>query len=202
MADKVYSDAEIISAIKRLNDRIKQFHKQGLTESAQYYTLLGSKEMDEDIISEGVLLNMPMAKARKNSKRTYPQLMSSVNAYTPEQIKEIMKFGKIGARTTAGVAKANVIETLKARGIKEPTKAQIKKQLKLNRRIHDFIVTHSEDIYKVQYLANAVWKSEKLTEQEAEDLLNMYNNPDYIAENGDFAGDNNFTTYHKEGTPQ
>ena len=36
-----YSDAEIKSAIKRLNDRIKQFYVKDATESEQFYTLLG-----------------------------------------------------------------------------------------------------------------------------------------------------------------
>lgn len=196
----VYSDAQIVSAIKRLNDRIKQFYKQGLTDSQQFYTLLGQPEtLANGIIQQGVFTNYPMAKARK--AREYPQLIASASAYTPEQQRQIMKFGKIGSQTTAGQAKAGAIRVLKEKGIENPTKDQIKIQARRNKETHDFIVRNADDIYKVQELANAVWKSEKLTADEQDRLLNMYENPDYLDDDGDFVGDSNNTSYVKQGTP-
>ena len=196
----VYSDAQIVSAIKRLNDRIKQFYKQGLTESQQFYRLLGQPEpLANGIIQQGVFTNYPMAKARK--AREYPQLIASASAYTPEQQRQIMKFGKIGSKTTAGQAKAGAIRVLKEKGIENPTKDQIKIQARRNKETHDFIMRNADDIYKVQELAQAVWKSDKLTAEEQERLLNMYENPDYLDDDGDFVGDSNNTTYVKQGTP-
>lgn len=202
----VYGDAQIVSAIKRLNDRIKQFYKQGLTESQQFYRLLGQPEpLANGIIQQGVFTNYPMAKARK--AREYPQLIASASAYTPEQQRQIMKFGKIHSQTTAGQAKAGAIRVLAEKGITKDTVSEedfknlIKIQARRNKETHDFIVRNADDIYKVQELANAVWKSEKLTADEQDRLLNMYSNPDYLDDDGDFVGDDNNKSYVKKGTP-
>lgn len=202
----VYSDAQIVSAIKRLNDRIKQFYKQGLTDSEQFFTLLGQPtKLDDNTTVQGVFTKYPMTKARKS--RDYPQLIASASAYTPEQQRQIMTFGKIHSQTTAGQAKATAIGVLAQKGITKDTVSEeefknlVKIQARRNKETHEFIIRNADDIYKVQELAQSVWKSEKLTADEQDRLLNMYSNPDWLDDDGDFVGDDNNKSYVKKGTP-
>ena len=207
-----YSDAEIKSAIKRLNDRIKQFYVKDATESEQFYTLLGIPKPKNGIPSkvqkQGVLVDMPKLTSNLSAtiggKRVtfnnVPQLTTVTSVYTIEQIQDIMKYGKKGAKTTAGEAVKTAKKDLKDRGIKNPTKAQIKAQIKANRETHEFIEENKNDIYLVKDLADAVRRKGKLTGEEQQRLLSMYDNPDYRDDNGEFVGDNN-GEYLKMGTP-
>lgn len=209
----IYSDAEIKSAVKRLNDRIKQFYVKDATESEQFYTLLGipkpSKGIPSKVQRQGILVDIPKLSSdlsatiggKRVTFKNVPQLSTVTSIYTPEQIQNIMRYGKKGAKTTAGEAIKTAKKDLKERGIKNPTKAQIKAQIKANRETHDFIEENKNEIYLVKDLADAVRRKGKLTSDEQQRLLSMYDNPDYRDDNNEFVGDNK-GEYLKTGLPR
>lgn len=67
---------------------------------------------------------------------------------------------------------------------KKPSRSEIIKETKKNSNIKNFIEEHSEDIYKIAELNEAVHRQTKLTDEEVNKLFHMYdgnkNYTDYI----------------------
>ena len=189
MEQRVISDAEFTSAVKRLNDRIKQFHKLGMTDSQQYKTLLGApRRLDDNTEIKGALYDLKGLSTRTSTDKlglsySYPVLTTKRANYTADQIADIVRLGKRGGQTTVGNAIKQAKEGLKARGINKPLPWQVREQVKVDAETHDFIIKNANDIYLVERFAQAVWRDTKLTPSEQDDILSMYNNPDYWSKN-------------------
>lgn len=183
------STAKVKSALHRLNDRLQQFQKKGYTDSTDYDQLLNS------------LQSLSGNRVTFSSKTKRLNLSETTKNLTFEDVRQILKLGgrqtvkysdstKKFYQLTVSEAKRRATNHLKELGNTNPTDADIKEQLSKENRVHDFIAKNALDIYKVVELRDAVRRpwNEKLSLEEVENLLNMYNNQDYYNENGEFVG--------------
>lgn len=204
------SNSQLMSAIKRINQRLRDFEESGWTDTEQYEELLG-------------VVNRLSKPARQTAPRTeggasYTAIGITPKTATPLDIDMIMNYGvhmgsksafvKTDSGAYVGLTKGQAIKSalrefvsLNADEFKGMNKKQIqdyarkyrKNELKViaseNKRVHDFIIQHADDIYNVNELAMAVHRSTKLTPAEREKLLHMYENPEYLEDDGTFRGD-------------
>lgn len=174
-----YSKSQISSAIKRINERLADFERKGFTESQAYDTLY---QLAKDLNNQNVI----------KSASGYTKIQGTGVKLNATQIKTLMFHAKrkntVG-RTIKSGAKELGLKPNKKNQYTKTDLERIRKQVKENKEVHDFIQEHKNDIYDVKYLTNAVRKSEKLTPQERDDLMSMYENPNYYDENGLWIGD-------------
>ena len=85
------------------------------------------------------------------------------------EIKNNLKQKRIDELIATGVSKSKA-----KRIIKSPTKEEVIAESKKNSSIKNFIEEHTEDIYKIQELNDAVHRQTKLTDDEVNKLLHMY----------------------------
>lgn len=175
---------EVKRVLHRLNDRLQQFQKRGYTDSADYDRLVEKLS----VIGKGVKFNT------KTGRLTFSE---SVKGLTNNDIKLVLKMGgtPINKKSSFeqisyGQARINATKTLKKSGNKAPTETDIKMTLAKEKRVHEFIINHALDIYQVQELSEAIHRpwNEKLTLQEVDALLTMYDNPNYYDDAGNFIG--------------
>ena len=96
-----------------------------------------------------------------------------------KEVKNSIKQKKIDELVASGISKSKA-----KRMIKTPTKEDVIAESSKNSNIKNFIEEHAEDIYKIQELNEAVHRQTKLTDEEVNKLLHMYDNnksyTDYI----------------------
>lgn len=178
---KEITTAQLQGAIKRLNQRLVQLDKDDLKGSYAH--------------SQMEYLARRLGTGLKQSKSGREKLdLPRIDKMTEQQKQLIMKYGKKGG--TFGTVKK---EREKARknyyerygsDAPEPTNEQLRDIANRNNDIHEFIQEHSDAIYKVSELYDAVHAPRRLTYGEADKLLNMFNNPEYYDKKGKFVGNN------------
>lgn len=180
---KQITNSELQSAIKRINQRLVDFEQSGWTDSEQYDTLISAVNR----LSQGA----------RTTKRGYSAIGVTPTTATPLDRELIMKYGApsphTGTRFTRGGARETARkewEQIHGQKLTKGHEDELKHIASENKRVHDFIKRHAEDIYKVSELSQAVHRSTKLTPEERGNLLHMYDNPEFLDNNGEFVGDN------------
>lgn len=149
--------AKLVSAVKRLNERMRDLERQGLTDSSAYKNL------------SSWVASMP----NKVDKTGH---LRAVQTYklSPSQARRTMAISK-NKTATAGYEKAEARKTLKSIGIKTPTTEQIRKYANYRGNLHDFIVNHKEAYYGTE-LHEATKRSTNLTRQEEAEFYRLMEN--------------------------
>lgn len=183
---------QVESAIKRINDRLKQFEKQGWTQSQNY----------KDLVSFANRLSQPLTQTKpKNGGVTYSKIGITPKKATELDKQLILKYGSKSSRKTLGNAKKQAEKELKQlvergtikpidkKNISEKEYKQIKENIlknisKASAELHDFIVQNKDTIYLNIELSDIVHSSHnskgRMTPQEKTKLLEMYNNEDWF----------------------
>ena len=95
-----------------------------------------------------------------------------------KEVRNNLKQKRIDELIATGVSKSKA-----KRIVKSPTKEEVIEESKKSSNIKNFIEEHAEDIYKIQELNDAVHRQTKLTDDEVDKLLHMYD------------GNKNYTEY-------
>lgn len=110
---------------------------------------------------------------RVNKNITEENLNKMLNKQTLQthlkEVKNNLKQKRIDELIATGVSKSKA-----KRIVKSPTKEKVIEESKKNSTIKNFIEEHAEDIYKIQELNEAVHRQTKLTDDEVDKLLHMY----------------------------
>lgn len=179
---KQITNSELQSAIKRINQRLVDFEQSGWVDSEQYDTLISAVNR----LSQGA----------RTTKSGYSAIGVTPTTATSLDRELIMKYGvpspHSGTRFTRGGARETARkewEQIHGHKLPKGHESELKLIASANKRVHDFIKQHADDIYKVSELSQAVHRSEKLTPEERDKLLQMYDNPEFLDNDGDFIGD-------------
>lgn len=165
------TNAEIQSALKRINDRIYQLNKKGLDKSDAFkqYEKLGAQLGGMKTGKTGrVTIDLGRNKAGKRLK------VSQLSQEDKQKIMEVDRHGK-----TAGneIKKAHNYLKEKFGDEYEPTNEEIVNASNELGQIHDFIIDNASIIYKVESeKGNIVTNNNgKLTPEQIERLFNVKN---------------------------
>lgn len=147
------------SAVKRLNERMRDLERKGYTGSNAYKNL------------SSWVASMP----NKVDKTGH---LRAVQTYklTPKQMERTMAISN-NKEATAGFEKQKAIKHLKSQGVDTPTTEQVKNTVNLYGQLHDFIV-HNTDAYYgnpelgLEDAVHRPW-NEKLTESEVEKFFEL-----------------------------
>lgn len=163
---------EIERLVKKLNQRAVEVYRQfGSNNSTyqsymNYFNKIASKTGYDLKESRSGAYNLPRSKAFYNS----------INEYTLQDLKRaenrVYTVGILKKKT-----KEQILRERQEHGIKNKrvTKEEIRERIESNSWVHDFIETHSAEIYEYQELHDAVKRSTKLTQKEIEDLRKIAN---------------------------
>ena len=157
---------KLVNALKRLNERKREFERQGLTNDVGY------KNLDR------LMKALPHNSIEYANGEVRYYAKESTKNLTPSMAKRVVAVNN-NPRTTVSSAKKEARQLLKARGIK-PTKEALKKQIQMTGDLHDFIEHHTDAYYGIPHMAEAVRrrspdaKLHKDEEAEFYDLMERY----------------------------
>lgn len=166
--------------IKALNERLADFERQGLQGTREYEKLRSGAAT----ISGGHMATSRNGNARISRSKTF---IESMTPQQSAQLRELLdarggtkKAPKRSARYSASSAKKRLTNAFDEAHPEEkniPQDDKIKRQLANEQSVHNFIISHKNDIYRIDELASAVrrrGKNSKLTAEEEKMLMNMY----------------------------
>ena len=173
MPRKILSDterqerAELSKAIKRINERLAEMERQGLTKSSEYEHV------------KSIVLATPHKEFGTDEDGNTTHRIINTSKLTTAQKRAIMRESE-NKEHTAGAIKNKTRKWLKNEGIK-PTKENVAKYSKMWAELHQVIQENIFAIYGHETLNDAVHRAwgEPLTMSEVETLYNdIVNNPD------------------------
>lgn len=166
--------------IKALNERLADFERQGLQGTREYQKLRSGAAT----ISGGHMATSRSGNARISRSKTF---IESMTPQQSTQLRELLdarggtkKNPKRSARYSVAAAKKRLIKAFDEAHPEDkniPQEDKIKRQSANEQSVHDFIISHKNDIYRIDKLASAVrrrGKNSKLTAEEEKALMNMY----------------------------
>lgn len=171
------TDAEIQSALKRINDRLYQLNKKGLNTTAPFkkYQSLSMQFSGTLRFGKNGRISVDLGYLDNGKKRTVKNL-------TLEEKKVILEADRHGG--TAGNELKKAREWLKENGHQQPTDEEIKNTAIMLNDIHEFIIENDNIIYDVERERGNIvtGNSGKLTEEQVNRLFNVKNERDAILE--------------------
>lgn len=158
--------SKLSDAVKKINARLEVFEKRGLTGTWEYNEL---KKKVATAAGENFRLD-----ARGHFHLSGAGLSPTAKA-------QIMKTSQ--QKTTTYTHAKNRLLKEYADYIgpdnKRTVSARVQEAAQYERDIHQFIIEHAADIYKIAYFTMMVRRSERLTPDKARELLDMYNSPEW-----------------------
>lgn len=157
--------SKLSDAVKKINARLEVFEKRGLTGTWEYEEL--RKKAATAAGANFVL----------DSRGHFHVSGKGLSSTQKEQIMRISK----GKTTTYTHAKNRLLKEYSQYidGGKKSVNARVQEAAQYERDIHQFIMEHAADIYEIAYFAKMVRRSERLSPEEARELLDMYNSPEW-----------------------
>lgn len=134
----IMAQTQLSKEIKKLNERIADFERNGLTESSQYKTL----------ISQVHAIGVPV-----NTTKSGHTAIKNTKKMTEEQIAKLSKMAQ--GKNTKGRAVKQAKELLKQEGIEKPTQEQIQETLKIVDDVHEAITQHANEVYSLEMNKNS-----------------------------------------------
>lgn len=155
--------AKLVSAVKRLNERMRDLERRGLQGSQAYQNL------------SSWVANMPNKIDKTGTVR-------AVQTYklTPAQARRTMAISN-NKNATAGAEIKRAKEFFREIGIK-PTEEEIKRNISQRGDLHEFIVNNTQAYYGTE-LHTAVKRSTKLTAEEENEFYKLMSKVDPVDEN-------------------
>ena len=178
----IVSEAQLKSAIKRINDRLYQLDKAGLRESTawKYYenfaNAFGGIKMGKRphiTISKTAMKNLttPVTKVTRRDLETGEVLATKqVNS---SMAKDILHADRYGG--TLGSVKKSAKDYLKQKGNDDPTDEEMKKAVNTLSNVHEFIENNQDKIYAVEDATKEFIRGNngRLTAEEVDRLMNI-----------------------------
>lgn len=152
-------------AVKKINARLEVFEKRGLTGTWEY---------------EELRKKVATAAGDNFALDSRGRFHLSGAGLSPTQKDQILRISK-GKTTTYTHAKNRLLKEYEQYidGGTKSVAARVAEAAQYERDIHQFIMEHAADIYKIAYFTKMVRRSERLTPDEARELLDMYNSPEW-----------------------
>lgn len=154
------AQTELSKTIKRMNWRLTEYEKKGLEGAGEY----------QKILREAEKLGLEIGK----TKSGFTKIVNK-KGYGEAQKLGIVNLEK-KFKTVSKVITESYMKAIK-RGIDVTGEDAVSVVMEVEaekNEIHDFIMAHKNDIYKFEDLTRMVRRKEKLTEDEANKLLSMY----------------------------
>lgn len=152
-------------AVKKINARLEVFERRGLTGTWEYEQLRAQ-------LATAAGDNMTL------DSKGYTHI--SGRGLSSTQKEQIMRASKSRVTSATHAEQRLLKEHEKAFGdTGQSRRERVEHAAQLERDVHDFIKKHAADIYKIAHFSAMVHRHNNLTPQEAEELLNMYNSPEW-----------------------
>lgn len=172
-------------AIKALNERLADFERQGLQGTREYQKLKSGAAT----IAAGHMATSRSGNARVSRSKSF------IESMTPQQSAQLRalldakqgtkKDPRRGVRYSASAAKNRLAAAFDKAHPEEkdmPKSEKVKRQAANEQSVHDFIMAHKNDIYRIDELASAVrrrGKNSKLTPEEEQRIMNIYESDEW-----------------------
>lgn len=153
-------------AVKKINSRLETFERRGLTGTWEYNQLRAQ-------IATAAGDNMTL------DSRGYTHISGAKLSST--QKAQIMRAAGSKVTTATHAMRRLVNEYDKTYGAdKTKTRMQkVREMADLEKDVHQFIIDHKQDIYKIATFSAMVRRHSNMTPEEARQLLDMYNSPEW-----------------------